>query len=441
MATTELASAPPVTPERRAKAKKATGVAVFGTFIEYYDFSVYGYVAATLAVVFFPSDDPAIGLLNTLLVFGSAFLVRPLGAMFFGWLGDRHGRRTSLIASIILMGAAAGLTGLLPGYAQIGVLAPILLIVLRMMQGFSTGGEIGGAASYIREWASPDRRSLYISFVPSFGNLGKGAAAGVAAIVALLLPGPAMESWGWRIPFLLAIPLAALVLYLRLQVEDSPEYVASKAEHRTTDKPIAEVFRHYKAPLAKVISISLVQNIGTYVGTVFVAVYFSNVLGFSKAAASTIVLVAVLIAAVLIPVCGLLGTRIGAKRLLTYSYLAYLVITIPSFVLMNQHSVGLAMLGLALGMIPYALCQAGTYSIIPEFYPVKVRHTGVAFGHSVGAVVGGGGGPYLATWLSDATGSTFIPAYILIFAGALGLAVISLAVRRNTAPAASHLYR
>jgi MHS family proline/betaine transporter-like MFS transporter len=260
-------------------------------------------------------------------------------------------------------------------------------------------------------------------------------------MVALLLPGPAMESWGWRIPFLLAIPLAALVLYLRLQVEDSPEYVASKAEHRTTDKPIAEVFRHYKAPLAKVISISLVQNIGTYVGTVFVAVYFSNVLGFSKAAASTIVLVAVLIAAVLIPVCGLLGTRIGAKRLLTYSYLAYLVITIPSFVLMNQHSVGLAMLGLALGMIPYALCQAGTYSIIPEFYPVKVRHTGVAFGHSVGAVVGGGGGPYLATWLSDATGSTFIPAYILIFAGALGLAVISLAVRRNTAPGASHLYR
>ncbi len=182
------------------------------------------------------------------------------------------------------------------------------------------------------------------------------------------------------------------------------------------------------------------QTIGTYGGTVFVAVYFSNILGFSKAAASTIVLVAVLLAAVLIPLFGLLGTRIGAKRVLTYSYLAYIAITIPSFVLMNQHSVGLAMLGLALGMIPYALCQAGTYSIIPEFYPVKVRHTGVAFGHSVGAVVGGGGGPYLATWLSDATGSTFIPAYILVLAGALGLAVILLAVRRDTT-AADHLYR
>jgi len=328
----------------------------------------------------------------------------------------------------------------LPGYAEIGVLAPILLVVLRMAQGFSTGGEIGGAASYIREWAAADRRAFYISFIPSAGNLGKGAAAGIAAIAASLMSDATMESWGWRIPFLLAIPLAALVLYMRLQVEDSPEYVASKAEHNTTDTPIAEVFRHYKAPLAKVTAISLVQNIGTYVGTVFVAVYFSNVLGFSKGAASTIVLVAVLLAAVLIPIAGQIGTRVGAKRILLWSYLAYLVITIPSFMLMNQHSVGLAMLGLAIGMIPYALCQAGTYSVIPEFYPVKVRHTGVAFGHSVGAVIGGGGGPYLATWLTGVTGSTFIPAYILILAGALGLAVLLLGVRRNTTEA-GHLYR
>jgi MFS transporter, MHS family, proline/betaine transporter len=440
MSTTDLEILPPPTPERQAKAKKATGVAVFGTFIEYYDFSVYGYVAATLATVFFPSDNPAIGLLNTLLVFGSAFLVRPLGAMFFGWLGDRKGRRTSLIASIILMGTAAGLTGLLPGYAEIGVLAPILLVVLRMAQGFSTGGEIGGAASFIREWAAPDRRSLYISFIPSAGNLGKGAAAGIAALAASLLSEPAMESWGWRIPFLLAIPLAALVLYMRLQVEDSPEYVEEQAKNHTTDKPIAEVFRNYKAPLAKVTAIALVQNIGTYIGTVFVAVYFSSVLGFSKGAASTIVLVAVLLAAVLIPVAGQLGTRVGGKRLLVWSYLAYIVITIPTFMLMNQHSVGLAMLGLAIGMIPYALCQAGTYTVIPEFYPVKVRHTGVAFGHSVGAVIGGGGGPYLATWLTGVTGSTFIPAYILVLSGALGLAVVLLGVRRNTTEA-GHLYR
>ena len=146
--------------EQTRKAKKATRAAVFGTFVEYYDFSVYGYVAATLALVFFPSADATTGLLNTFLVFGSAFLVRPLGAIAFGWLGDKVGRRFSLIASITLMGAAATLIGLLPGYAQIGVWAPILLVVLRMLQGFSAGGEIGGAASYIREWAPPKRRAL-----------------------------------------------------------------------------------------------------------------------------------------------------------------------------------------------------------------------------------------------------------------------------------------
>ena len=204
--------------EQTRKAKKATRAAVFGTFVEYYDFSVYGYVAATLAMVFFPSDDATTGLLNTFLVFGSAFLVRPLGAIAFGWLGDKLGRRFSLIASITLMGAAATLIGLLPGYAQIGVWAPILLVVLRMLQGFSAGGEIGGAASYIREWAPHKRRALYISFLPSIAQFGKGLAAAIAGLAAATLTDPEMLSWGWRIPFLLALPRGISGLYMRLSI-------------------------------------------------------------------------------------------------------------------------------------------------------------------------------------------------------------------------------
>ncbi len=425
--------------DHRKKAKKATGVAAFGTFIEYYDFSVYGYVAATLSIVFFPSDDPMIGLLNTLLVFGSAFVVRPLGAIYFGRLGDRVGRRTSLIASIGLMSAAAALTGMLPGYAQIGVAAPILLVLFRMLQGFSTGGEIGGAASYIREWASPQRRSFYVSFIPGVAQLGKGAAAGMAALAATLLPAETMESWGWRIPFLLAVPLGILCLYLRLSIEDSPEFAASRAEETTTDKPFRALITRHRAPLAKVVGISIVQNTGTYLGTVFVAVYFSNVLGFSKGQASTIVLLAVLAAAVFIPFAGLLGTRVGAKKVLIFSYSAYVLVTIPSFLLMGQHSVGLAIAGLMIGMIPYALCQAGTYASMTEFFPVQVRHTGVAFGHSVGAVIGGGLSPFLATWLIDVTDNNLVPAYILVAVGLLGLTIVLGLVRPNTTD--THLYR
>lgn len=427
-----VAEAPPVSEERRRKAKKATAVAAFGTFIEYYDFSVYGYVAATLSVVFFPSDDPTVGLLNTFLVFGSAFAVRPLGALFFGRLGDRAGRRVSLIASIGLMSLAAALTGLLPGYAQIGVAAPILLVVLRMLQGFSTGGEIGGAASYIREWAPKERRSLYISFIPGVAVFGKASAAGMAALAASFVPVSAMESWGWRLPFLLAVPLGLLCLYLRLKIEDTPEFRSSEHAERSARKPLKELMTDYRGPLAKVMSISTVQNVGTYVGTVFVATYLSTVLHFSASQAATIVLLAVLAAGVFIPFCGQLGSRLGSKRVLIVSYLAYIVLTIPSFLLMGTGSVGMAIAGLVLGMVPYALCQAGTYAAMPEFFPVQVRNTGVSFGHSVGAVIGGGAGPYASTWLIDATGQTLAPAYILIFFGLFGLITALAAVRPST---------
>ncbi|QHE73402.1 MFS transporter [Rhodococcus sp. WAY2] len=437
--TTTDSVTPSSTSEQQRKAKRATAVAAFGTLIEYYDFSVYGYVAATLAVVFFPSDDPMIGLLNTLLVFGSAFAVRPLGALCFGWLGDRVGRRASLMASIGLMSVAAALTGMLPGYAQIGVAAPILLVVFRMLQGFSSGGEIGGAVSYIREWAEPHRRPLYISLVPSLGVLGKGAAAGIAALSASFLPSEAMEAWGWRIPFLLAVPLGILCLYLRLSIEDSPEYTASKADNTATTRPLKLLLAHHRAPLAKVVAIAVVQNTGVYLGTVFVAVYFSNILGFSKGQAATIVLLAVVAAAMFIPVAGLLGCRVGAKKLLTISYIVYAAVTIPSFLLMGQHSVTLAVIGLVIGMVPYALCSAGTLTLLPEMFPVQVRHTGVAFGHSVGAVLGGGLSPFVATWLIDVTGNNLAPAYILTGSGILGIAIVLGAVRNATTGA--HLYR
>ncbi|GGG61700.1 MFS transporter [Kocuria dechangensis] len=443
MAQASQLTAPAVDPQRQRKAKKATGVAAFGTFIEYYDFSVFGYVAATIAVVFFPSDDPVAGLLNTFLIFGTAFIVRPLGAIFFGWIGDRMGRRTSLVGSILLMSAAAGFIAALPTYAQIGIWAPILLGVLRMLQGFSAGGEIGGAASYIREWAPIERRNLYISFIPSIAVLGKGSAAGLAALAATLVPAEAMESWGWRIPFMIAVPLGILCLIMRLKIEDSPEFTASATTAKeTTGSPFGRLIGEHRKPLTKVFFISLVQNMGTYIGTVYVAVYFSTVLGYTKAEASYIVLIAVVAAAFLIPLAGQLGNRIGAKRVLVSSYLFYIVVTIPSFMLMNNGSVALAMVGLLIGMVPYALCQAGTYASMPEFFPVEVRHTGVAFGHSVGAVIGGAGGPYFATWMIDATGNTLVPAYMLVVFGVMGLAVVLGAVRTNTTTSStSHLYR
>ncbi|MGW2650784.1 MFS transporter [Streptomyces sp. NPDC001393] len=424
--------------ERRAK--RATAAAVCGTLVEYYDFSVYGYVAATLATVFFPDQDPIVALLNTVLIFGSSFVVRPLGALYFGRLGDRVGRRTSLVACITCMGLSAGLTGILPGYAHIGAWAPTLLLLLRLLQGFSTGAEFGGAVTYIREWAPKPRRAFYISFASAAGNVGKALAAGMTALVSSLVPSDVMLTWGWRIPFLLVIPLGITVLALRLRVEDSPEFLENNTDRTDARGPVRDLFRSHRGALAKGVLIATVQNVGTYIGAVFIAVYLSRMLGFSETSSSTIVLVAVLLAAFLIIAAGQLGTRIGGKRLLLWSYAAYIVLVLPSFLLMNQGSVGLALLGLALSMTPYALCQAGTHTTVPEFFPVRVRHTGVAFAYSVGAVIGGGGGPYLATWLIDATGNPYIPAFLLVTAGGLGMVVVSLTVRRASADA-GYLYR
>lgn len=275
--------------------------------------------------------------------------------------------------------------------------------------------------------------------MPGVAQLGKGAAAGIAALAATFMPAQGMEDWGWRIPFLLAVPLGILCLVLRLKVEDSPEFTAAKKLDETTKSPFKTLLADHRAPLGKVMAISTVQNVGTYIGTVFIATYLSTMLDFSKAQASTIVLLAVLCASVFIPIAGILGSRIGAKKVLLASYIAYAVLTIPSFLLMARGSFGIAIGGLILGMVPYALCQAGTYASITEFFPVQVRHTGVAFGHSVGAVLGGGAGPYVATWLISKTGNNLMPAFLLVAFGLIGLAVVGLTVRHNST--ATHLYR
>jgi MHS family proline/betaine transporter-like MFS transporter len=432
-------AAVPGTLARQQRAKKATAAAVFGTLVEYYDFSVYGYVAASLAAAFFPSSNPTASLLNTFLVFGSAFIVRPLGAVFFGHLGDRIGRRTSLLACITMMGIASTLIGLLPTYAQIGVAAPIALVLLRMIQGFSTGGEIGGAASYIREWAPENRRSFYISAIPGVAQLGKGLAAGIAALIASWAPPEALDDWGWRIPFLLSLPLTMLCLYFRLQIEDSPEHAELKRSNATSEQPFRELVAGYWPQLLKVVAIAVVQTTGTYIGTVYVAVYLSEVLSFSKGDAATIVFIAVLCASVLIMIAGHLATRTGPKNMLRASYTAYAVISIPSFMLMSSGTFAFAIAGLVLGMVPYAMCQAGTYSSMPEFFPARIRHSGVAFGHSTGAVIGGAGGPYVATLLVEVTGNILVPSFLLAGAGVAGLLLLFRVTR--TPPTSKHLYR
>ncbi|MDR1921147.1 MAG: MFS transporter [Candidatus Adiutrix sp.] len=407
--------------KRAREAKKSTAAAAFGTFLEYYDFSCYGYVAAMLSSRFFPSDNPTVSLLATMAVFGSAFVVRPFGGIFFGLIGDKFGRKASLLITVILMGAISSCIGVLPTYEQIGIMAPVLLVIFRLLQGFSAGGEIGGAASYIREWAPPERRSLYISFIPSIAVLGKAAAAGAAALAASLFVDQNSD-WAWRAPFLLALPLMLGCLYLRLKIEDSPEFSQLAKSGGLSKAPMKELFSTYLASVSKLFCCSLAQNIGTYIGTVYVAVYMRMFLNMPAASVGLTVLIAITCAALLIPFFGSLTDKIGAKKMLAAAYICYIILSYPMYKLMGQGSLGLTIFALVVTMIPYTLCQAGSYAMYPELLPTRVRSTGVSFAHSLGAVVGGGLMPYAVTLLIDKTGDIMFPTYLLILTGILGLA-------------------
>lgn len=426
--------------QHQAQAKKATAAAAFGTFLEYYDFSVYGYCAARISTEFFPSDNETVSLLSTLAVFGLAFIIRPLGGLFFGRIGDRYGRKVSLLATVILIGCACTAIGCLPTYDQIGIWAPVLLVLCRALQGFSAGGEIGSAASYIREWAPANRRSLYLSLVPSVANIGKACAAGMAGFAAWCFTGDAGEAsnWTWRVPFLMGLPLMLGCLYMRLRIEDTPDFDNMKKEGALSKAPIRELVTTYPTSLFKLFMFSLVQNVGTYCGTVYVAIYMRTVLNMPAADVGFTVLVAVTCAAFLIPVFGLVSDRFGSVRTLIACYTGYIVLSYPCYSLMG-HSFGMSIVALVISIVPYALCQAGSYSVYPELLPPRVRSTGVSFGHSMGAVLGGATTPILATWLIDKFSNIMIPAYILMITGALGL--INLCCLKKAEPGEGRAFR
>ncbi len=423
-----------------AHARRSTAAAIFGTFLEYYDFSVYGYCAARISTEFFPSDNETVSLLSTLAVFGLAFIVRPLGGLFFGRIGDKYGRKVSLLATVILIGVACTAIGCLPTYDQVGILAPILLIFCRILQGFSAGGEIGSAASYIREWAPANRRSLYLSLVPGFANIGKACAAGMAGFAAWMFIGDdgSTSSWAWRVPFLMGLPLMLGCLYMRLRIKDTPEFDNMKKAGGLSEAPVRELITSYPTSLFKLFMYSLVQNVGTYCGTVYVAIYMRTVLHMPAADVGFIVLIAVTCAAFLIPVFGVMSDRIGPVKTLVACYSGYIVLSYPCYALMG-HSFAMSIVGLIISIIPYALCQAGSYSMYPELLPPKVRSTGVSFGHSAGAVLGGATTPILATWLIDKFDNIMIPAFILMFTGALGL--VNLCCLKKADPSEGRLFR
>jgi MFS transporter, MHS family, proline/betaine transporter len=405
-----------------------------GNCVEWFDFAVYGYLAATLGAVFFPSEDPTISLLSSFAVFGVAFFMRPLGGFFFGPLGDRIGRQRTLAAVIILMSASTFVIAFLPGYAAIGIWAPILLVAARLLQGFSVGGEFGGASAFLAEYSPDERRGYLVSWI-EFSAVG-GFFLGSASVLLLsaTIGEDALGSWGWRIPFLLAGPLGLIGLYIRLRVEDTPEFRALERSGEVSGSPFRETITQNWRPILQVIGLVIIQNAGFYIVLTYMPTYFSEQLGFSSTASSLSSVFTLLVAMALIPPLGALSDRIGRKPLLAASCVGFALLSYPLFLLMNQGSlVGAVLSHVALGAL-LAVFLSATIAALAELFPTRVRYGGFSIGYNISVAIFGGAAPFFATYLISLTGNPLSPAFYLIAAAVASLITIATIVETARTP-------
>lgn len=404
----------------RERLRKVVIAGSVGSIIEYYEFTIYAFLATTLAAVFFPNDNPTAGLLATLAVFAASFLMRPLGGIILGHIGDKFGRKTALALAVIGMGIATLGIGLLPSFAAIGIAAPILLAVLRCVQALAAGGELGGASAYVAETAPDARRGLFASTTQLGVIVGTALGSLVVTILILTLPTEALHSWGWRVPFILSVILTIAAVFYRRKIEESPDFQALEKKDSVSKLPIVTLLTRYPMGILKVATINLVSFAAYYLIFTFMTTYFSLTGTVEPSIAGWAVLVTLILAGISIPIWGSISDRIGRKPVMIGVCVAFVVLAYPLFYLMSlgpvQAVIGIIILGQFEGA--YLGVIAAAYS---EMFPAKVRASGFSLGFNIAAIVAGGSAPYVATWLLDTTGNNQSPAFFLMAAALISL--------------------
>ncbi|MCW4354696.1 MFS transporter [Hoyosella sp. YIM 151337] len=404
-------------------ARRGIVAACIGNFLEWYEFVLYGYFAAVFAVLFFPNDDPAVAMMMTFLVFGISFFVRPLGGVVFGYIGDRYGRKVTLSAIILMISLATAAMALVPPYASIGVLAPICILLLRCLQGLSAGGEWMGAAAYVVESAPAGRRAFFGSWQTITIVLGMAVAASTSFALSALLSPEALLSWGWRIPFLAALPLGLIGLYIRLKLEESPEFSEARAEAAGPEKsPLMQAIKQHWRSILLVTALVCAPTMCTYVLLIYLPTLLTETLGVETAAARGAILVSMLILVALVVVFARLCDRFGRRPFILAGAMWVLVAAVPGFILIHQGSLFAIIAGVVLILIGDAMMLAPQPALFCELFPTTKRYSGLAIGYNLGVMIFGGAGPFVAATLVSLSGSTFAPSWYLMVGAAISLA-------------------
>jgi MHS family proline/betaine transporter-like MFS transporter len=407
-----------------ADVRKAITGASIGNAVEWFDFAIYGFLATFIAVNFFPAGNETAALLNTFAIFAAAFFMRPLGGFVFGPLGDRIGRQRVLALVILLMSGATLTIGLLPTYGAIGVAAPLLLLLLRCLQGFSAGGEYGGGAVYLAEFATDKRRGLTVTFMVWSGVLGFLIGSVTVTLLQALLPADAMESYGWRIPFLLAGPLGIVGLYIRLRLDDTPHFAELSKTEQVAKAPLREAVTTSLRQILQVIGVMIIFNIGYYVVFTFLPTYFIKTLPFTKTDAFVSITLASLVALVLILPFAALSDRIGRRPMLVAGSLAFAVLGYPLFLLLNSGSLAAAIAAHCALAVIEAVYVSAAVAVGVELFATRVRYSGFSIGYNVCVAGFGGTTPYVVTWLTAQTGNSVAPAFYVIAAAVVSLGAV-----------------
>ena len=420
-------------------AKKAVVATAMGNAMEWFDFGIYSYLVVIISQVFYSGIDESYQLIFGFGTFAVAFLVRPIGGVVFGRLGDKLGRKKILALTLIMMAIATLSIGFIPSYESIGIWAPILLLLARLVQGFSTGGEYSGAMTFIAESAPDKRRGLMASGLEVGTLVGYIAGSGVVTLLTYMLGDQTMLDWGWRIPFFIAGPIGIIGLYLRNHLEESPAFAKMEEQKEEAEEEAAsasvslkDMLIYHRKPLIIAIILVFFYNVIDYTVLTYMPSHLSDVLGYGNTKGLLLILIVMFIMIPIVLIMGHFGDRIGNKRIIIGSLIGVVVLSVPAFMLIETGSNLLVFFGLLIIAVLLSALQGTMPSQLPSLFFTEVRYSGLSITYNVSASLFGGTAPLLIAWLINVTASTFAPAFYLVFAAIIGIIVVSIYVENTS---------